>query len=152
MEEEDFRISLQFHIVFSTKNQEPIIAPHVCQSIWAYLGDVAREHRIKVLSIGGALDHVHLFFSPPTTISIEDIVQTMRKKSAAWVREAYVAMPDFAWQEGYAAFSVSESEIPKLTAYINEQDRHHLHTTYKEEYVALLEEHGITYDPGDLWS
>jgi putative transposase len=149
---EDFRISLAFHIIFSTKNQEPIVAPHVCQRVWAFLGDAAREHQIKPLSIGGALDHVHLLLSPPTTISIEDIVSIMKSESAAWVRETYAAMPNFAWQEGYAAFSVGEADVPALRAYINDQARYHHHTTFQQEYVALLEEHGIAYDPDDLWS
>jgi REP element-mobilizing transposase RayT len=149
---EEFRISLHFHIVFSTKNQEPIIAEHVRQGIWDVMGDAAREHRIKALCIGGTLDHVHLLFASPKTIPVEEIVQVMKKNSAAWVREAFPATPIFAWQEGYAAFSVSESDIPKLTAFINDQSNHHRHTTFRQEYIALLEENHVAYDPADLWS
>jgi REP element-mobilizing transposase RayT len=149
---EDFRISIHLHIVFSTKNQEPIVAEHVCRDIWAFLGDTAREHRIKVHCIGGALDHVHLFLAPPTTLSVAEIVHLMKENSAQWVRENYPAIPHFAWQEGDLTVSVSESEIPTLTAYINDQAHHHRHATFQQEYVALLKEYGIAYDPDDLWS
>jgi len=149
---EDFRISLNIHIVFSTRNQEPIIAEHVRQGIWDLMGDIAREQRIKVLGIGGTLDHVHLLLGLAPTISVEDTVQVLKKSSAAWARETFPATPGFAWQEGYAAFSVSEENVRALTRLLNKQADYHRHTTFRQEYIALLKEHHVSYDRDDLWT
>ena len=151
-DENEIRISFATHIVFSTKNQQPIIAEHVRQAMWDVMGDAARERRIRVECIGGTLDHVHLLLSPPATISVAEVVRLMKENSTAWVRETYPAMRDFAWQEGDASFGVSEEHIPALTAYLKDQARIHRYSTFQQEYIALLEENQITYDPDDLWT
>jgi putative transposase len=151
LKEGEFRISLNFHIVFSTKNQEPVIIGPFKERLWALMGDIARENRIKPLAVGGTADHIHLFMSMPTTLSVAETVALFKTESVKWVRETCPAYTSFAWQEGDASFSVSPSEIPKLSRYINEQEKFHRKKTFKQEYIALLEENGIEYDPNDLW-
>ena len=147
----DTYISLNIHYVFSTKNREPIIADHVKERIWAFMGGIARENRMKALCIGGTTDHAHLLISMPTTISVAKGIQLIKGGSTTWVHETFPGLQHFAWQEGYGAFSVSHSDIDQVTAYINNQEEHHRHKSFQEEYLALLKTNKVEYNEKYLW-
>jgi putative transposase len=147
----DTYIGLYIHYVFSTKNREPIIAEHVKERIWAFMGGIARENRMKALCIGGVMDHVHLLISMPATVSIAKTMQLIKGGTTAWVHDTFPGLQHFAWQEGYAAFSVSESSLGETIAYINNQEEHHRRKTFQEEYLELLKTNGVEYDEKYLW-
>jgi putative transposase len=149
--QEDFRISINIHYVFSTKGQQPLIVGNLKEQLWAFVGDIAREHRMKPLGIGGTADHIHIFISMPTTISIAEALRFFKDESVQWVRETYPALASFAWQEGDLAVGLSESVIEATVRSIIRQEEFHLRTTFKEEYVGLLRENGIEYDVEGLW-
>ena len=71
--------------------------------------------------------------------------------SSKWVHDTFPAEADFGWQEGYAAFSVSRSNVTQVAAYIEQQEAHHKRMTFEEEFVALLKRHGIEYDSKYVW-
>jgi REP element-mobilizing transposase RayT len=116
--------SLHYHVIFSTKHREPWISPDLEERVWKFLGGIARENGMKALLIGGMPDHVHL---------------------------ALPQMRGFAWQDGYGAFSVSKSNLPEVTAYIQNQREHHRIKTFQEEFLAFLVRHGVEYDERYLW-
>jgi REP element-mobilizing transposase RayT len=147
----DTYIGLYIHYVFSTKNREPIIATHVQERIWAFMGGIARENRMKALCIGGVADHVHLLISMPTTISVAKTMQLIKGGTTAWVHDTFPGQQHFAWQEGYGVFSVSECDLEQTIAYINRQEEHHRRKTFQEEYLELLKENGVEYDEKYLW-
>lgn len=92
--------------------------------------------------VGGMGDHAHLLIAIPSTITIARAVQMIKKGSSFWVRENEYNL--FEWQEGFAAFSVSLSNVEKVKAYIRDQEKHHRKMTFAEEWNALLKKHGIT--------
>ena len=99
--------SLNYHLVFSTKNREPWLIEAVCARLWPYLGGIARENGMKALEIGGVADHVHILVSVPATMALSNAVQLIKGGSSHWIKESFPNMAAFAWQDGYGAFSVS---------------------------------------------
>ncbi len=102
---------------------------------------------MPALAIGGIDNHVHLLLSLPATISLAKAMQTLKGVSSKWVNDNFSLRHEFAWQEGYAAFSVSISEVPKTVAYIKNQREHHRKQSFEEEFLLFLKRHGIEYDP-----
>jgi len=115
------------------------------------MGGIARENGMKARCIGGIADHVHLLVSIPTTLSIAKAIQLIKGGASAWIHETFPEMQDFAWQEGYGAFSVGVSQLAETIAYIENQEEHHRHKSFQEEYLAFLKRHEITYDEKYLW-
>ncbi len=144
-------ISLYIHIVFSTKGREPMIIPELQNRLWAYLGGIARENSMKALSVGGTEDHVHTLLSLPATLAVAKAVQRIKGGSSKWVHDADVDLRQFAWQEGYGAFSVNVSLIEETIRYIERQAEHHRRKTFQEEYIEFLKRHGIEYDERYVW-
>jgi REP element-mobilizing transposase RayT len=143
--------SVNIHYVFSTKNRAPLIAGNFKDRLWAFMGGIARENRMKALCVGGIADHVHLLVSVPTTLSISKGIQLIKGGSSTWVHETFPEMQNFAWQEGYGAFSVGVSHLDETIAYIKNQEEHHRHKSFQGEYLAFLKKHGIEYDEKHLW-
>lgn len=139
-----------YHCVFSTKDRRKLIASKLQPDLWAYMGGIAREHEMKALIIGGTDDHVHLLLSLPSTKPIAKAMQEIKSSSSKWMREQ-CRVKDFAWQEGYGAFSISQSLISVILQYIANQQEHHKKHDYQEEFLAILKKHQIEYDPRYVW-
>jgi len=101
---------------------------------------------MKALAIGGTTDHLHALLSLPGMMSFAKAVQLIKGGSSKWINDTFPGAKKFAWQEGYGAFSVSASQVPKTIAYINNQKEHHRKKTFQEEFLELLTKHGIEYD------
>jgi len=101
---------------------------------------------MKALAIGGTTDHLHALLSLPGMMSFAKAVQLIKGGSSKWINDTFPAPKKFEWQEGYGAFSVSASQVPKTIAYINNQKEHHRKKTFQEEFLELLTKHGIEYD------
>ena len=110
------------------------------------MGGIARANKMKALAIGGVADHVHLLLSLPATMNIAKAIQLIKAGSSKWVHESFRKQQKFAWQDGYAAFSVSASQVAKTIRYIANQKEHHRKRSFEEEFIALLDKHGIEYD------
>jgi REP element-mobilizing transposase RayT len=143
--------SLFYHVVFSTKNRVPHIHPDIEQRVWAYIGGVARKHKMTALQVGGVEDHVHALVMAPPTIAPSQIAQFLKGDSSKWAREEFPQLRGFGWQDGYGAFTVSKSALEEVAQYIREQRRHHEKRTFQSEFIALLEKHGVEYDERYLW-
>jgi REP element-mobilizing transposase RayT len=143
--------SLYYHIIFSTKNRHPWINPQIEQRLWEYLGGIARQHKMSALQIGGAPDHIHSLILAPATLSPSQIAQRLKGDSSKWIHGTFSGFRKFAWQDGYGAFTVSKSQLPPSIQYIQNQKEHHRKRTFQEEFLALLQKHGIQYDERYLW-
>jgi REP element-mobilizing transposase RayT len=139
-----------FHCVWSTKERRPLITADLRERLWAYLGGIARQNGMKALAVGGVEDHVHVLLSLPSTMPISKAVQLLKGGSSKWVHEMFPGK-EFAWQEGYGAFSVGISQVPDTITYIEGQEEHHRRRTFQEEFLAILSKHGIEYDPRYVW-
>jgi len=144
-------LSLLGHFTWSTARREPWIEADMREDLYSYIGGIMRNKNARLISAGAMFDHVHLYASLPSTISIADFVNAVKSNSSRWIHESYSRFRGFAWQEGYGAFSVSKSEEGKVVKYISNQEEHHRKRTFKEELVGLLDKHGIVYDKRYIW-
>lgn len=143
--------SLHYHFVFSTKNRERWLSPEIEQRVWEYMGGIARQNDMKALQIGGLDDHVHLVVGLPPTLTVSRALQLLKGGSSKWFHETFPDLAGFEWQDGYAAFTVSKSQLPDVIGYAANQREHRRVRTFQEEYRALLEKHGIEYDERYVW-
>jgi putative transposase len=142
--------NLLYHIVFSTKERQPLITNEINDELYRYIGGIIRAEGGKLLEIGGIEDHVHILAKLKPAIAVSDALRLIKANSSKWANEGKAKMR-FAWQEGFGAFSVSESQVEPVAHYIRHQEEHHARQTYQEEFVSLLERHGVEYDPRYLW-
>jgi putative transposase len=143
--------ALHYHIIFSTKNRQPRITSDIEQRVWAYLGGIARENGMMPLQIGGVEDHVHLVIALPPTLPPSKAAQLLKGGSSKWIHETFPSLSALTWQDGYAAFTISKSNLPEVVQYVEHQREHHRTRTFQEEYRMLLDRHGIQYDERYLW-
>jgi putative transposase len=143
--------NLLYHLVFSTKCRIPLITPKLQDELYRYIGGIIRSEGGIILEIGGINDHIHLLTKFKPTKTISEMLACIKANSSKWANENKMKMQKFGWQEGYAAFSVSESQASAVIKYIRSQEEHHRKQTFQEEYVALLERHGIAYNEQYLW-
>jgi hypothetical protein len=73
-------------------------------------------------------------------------MRVVKAKSSLWVHQTFPKAAAFAWQEGYAVFSVSKSAEPNVKAYIANQATHHKKRDFKGELIGLLNKHDVEYD------
>jgi len=132
------------HIVFSTKGRVKSLSPSLQPQLWSYLAGICRNEKILVHAIGGTEDHVHCLLQIPSTIALSKAILALKANSSRWLR---LTSRSFAWQQGYASFSVSASLLPTVARYIRNQQMHHRKMSFEDELVALLRKHGAEYDP-----
>ena len=137
------------HLVFSTKNREPLITPDHRQRVFEYLAGTLNAISCPAVIVGGMPDHVHLLFVQARTMSLSQIVEEVKKESSKWAKT--VVHPDFYWQNGYGAFSVSPSKVPDVTRYIAEQETNHRERDYQAELRELLRKNGMEWDERYVW-
>jgi putative transposase len=132
------------HAVYSTKNREDLIPPEFEKRLYSFIAAVAREHKIPLLAAAGMPNHSHLLFLLPATISLAAAVNIFKANSSRFMHQRGFS---FQWQSGYGAFSVSVSQLDKVTAYVRSQREHHKKMTFEQEFLALLKKSGVPYDP-----
>ena len=138
-------LSLHYHLVFGTKNREPLIAPEWRTRFHDYLGGTLRGLGGFPEGVGGVADHVHLFSGLKATHCLAEVLRELKKASSAWVHEE-IGLRVFNWQEGYAAFTVSATSRDVVRHYIANQEEHHRVKSFREELVEMLNKAGIEYD------
>jgi len=131
------------HLIFGTKERRKMIPPQMVPRVWEYIAGICRNHRIFPVTVGGMRDHAHVLIDLPASIALSEAVVLIKANSSKWLNEEGV---DFNWQEGYGAFAVSVSNVPAVIRYIQNQERHHRKTSFKDEYRAFLIKHGVEFD------
>jgi REP element-mobilizing transposase RayT len=138
-------LSLHYHVVFGTKNHEPMIQAAWRRKLHAYLGGIIRTGDGIAESIGGASDHVHLLIGLRATHRLADVLRELKAVSSGWVHNE-IGDRGFAWQEGYGAFTVSASQRGEVRRYIERQEEHHRTRTFRDEHLELLRRSGVEFD------
>ena len=139
-------ISCNVHYVFSTKNHHRWLTPDIRNRLLPYFGGICKEHGCKLIKGGGIEDHIHLLVSLSPTITISKAIQYLKGGSSRWIHETFKEMKDFAWQEGYGAFTISRSQLDQTIQYISNQEEHHKIKSFKGEFVDFLKFHDIEYE------
>jgi REP element-mobilizing transposase RayT len=135
------------HLVFHTKYSSVTIREEDLPALFAYIDGIIVNKNAMVIQIGGVPNHIHILCTLPRTISMADFVEDIKKCSSKWMKTIAPYYSEFAWQGGYAVFSVSASGVEKVKAYVQNQKEHHRKKTFKEEYEAFLKAYNIEYNP-----
>jgi REP element-mobilizing transposase RayT len=138
------------HVVFSTKNREPHLADEWREELFCVLGGATNHLGCHSLIVGGVADHVHLLFQLGRTITIADAVSKIKSTSSLWVGQTR-GVAGFHWQAGYGAFSVSQSNVEAVRAYIRRQPEHHQKQSFQDELRAWLRRYEIEWDERYVW-
>ncbi len=140
------------HIVFSTKNRVPFLKdPDLRSRLHAYMAGVLQNIGCEPILIGGVEDHVHILCNLSRTITIAGLVEEVKKSPSKWMKEQGTTFSDFYWQGGYGAFSVSQSNVEQVRAYIAAQVEHHRKVSFQDEFRALCLKHGVAIDERFVW-
>jgi REP element-mobilizing transposase RayT len=137
------------HLVFSTKDRMPLIAPEVHPDLWNYLAGALNAIDCPALEVGGVADHVHLLFLLSKNWALAKVIEEVKKESSKWAKEKVHSK--FYWQAGYGAFSVSASKEQQVTDYIRDQEEHHRKRTFQDEVRVLMEKHKQPLDERYFW-
>jgi putative transposase len=139
------------HIIFSTKHREPWLDSSIRPRMHAYLATICRDLGGEAFRTGGVSDHVHIVTTLPRALSQAQMIERIKKASSKWIKPLKSCYRDFFWQRGYAAVSVSPSQLDGVLQYVQRQKEHHCTRTFQEEYRQLLNRHGIKFDERYVW-
>lgn len=139
------------HIIFSTKNREPWLHTDLRPRMHAYLATICHDANADLVRVGGVADHIHIVTTLPRTLSQAQLIEQIKKTSSKWIKALDVRYRGFFWQRGYAAFSVSPSQLESVLEYVDKQQEHHCTRTFQEEYRELLRKHGVGFDERYVW-
>ena len=137
---------IYIHVVFSVKGRQNLIQNNWKDDLHKYICGIVNGKDQKVYAIGGVADHIHILISIKPNISVSDLVRDIKANSSKWINEKKYINQKFQWQEGFGAFSSSQSHLDTIIAYINNQEKHHQKRTFKNEYLELLEKFNVDYD------
>ena len=139
------------HMIFSTKERRPFIAEEIQAELNAYLAGALRNIGCPAILVGSVEDHVHALFALSKNLAISQVVKEVKVESSKWMKTKDPGLKVFCWQSGYGAFSVSQSMIEPVRAYIAGQKEHHRKKTFQQELRDFLEKHGVEYDERYVW-
>ena len=143
--------NLLFHIVFSTKERQPWLDQDLSSRVYDYLGGAIRSEGGTSISINGCADHIHVLAKLRQDKAVSEALRGIKANSSGWIHRTFRPLRAFAWQIGYGAFTVSQSQVDKVKLYIANQQTHHQRVSFKEEFIALLQAHEVEYDERYLW-
>ncbi len=135
-----------YHIVFSTKNRQPVLTPARREDLFRYIWGIINNHEGHLYRINGVEDHVHILSDLHPTVCLADLVKAIKTGSSKWIKENGI-FPEFGhWQDGYGAFTQSPPDKDAVIEYIKRQEEHHRCTSFVDEYRELLKRAGIEFD------
>ena len=143
---------LYVHIVFHIKNSQIPIQKEDKNDLYAYIGAIIKDNESSPILINGMSDHLHIFCIQSKNIALAKLIEEIKRHSSRWLKTRGSNYTRFAWQGGYAGFSVSASLFHKTKLYIENQEIHHKKMTFKEELVIFLKEYGVEYNEQYLWT
>jgi len=133
-------------VVFAVKYREAIIANEWKATLFGVIGNLINDTGCKTIIVNGVEDHVHCFLGIKPTVSISELMKTVKAKSSKYINDHNLTKSRFEWQEGYGAFSYSHSQIDAVYKYILNQEEHHKKQTFKEEYLEFLDKFQVPFD------
>jgi REP element-mobilizing transposase RayT len=139
----DVFTQLYIHLIFCPAKRQSLIQPEWEERLHKFITGVVEKRGHKLLAIGGMPDHIHIFFGLKPAEGISDLVREIKNASNSFVKNEKLSKYTFNWQNGYAAFSYSRSQIDRVCKYILNQKEHHKKQRLKEEFMKMCEDHDI---------
>ena len=132
--------------VFAVKYRDAVLDKDWRKDVFAVIGNLINETGCKTIIVNGVEDHVHCFLGLKPTVSISELMKTIKAKSSKYINDNRLLLNRFEWQEGYGVFSYSQSHIKEVYNYVANQEKHHHKESFKEEYLKYLDKFEVPYD------
>jgi putative transposase len=139
------------HLIFSTKNRELVLSDDIRPELHPYMATVLKGMDSSAILLNSVEDHAHILFHLSKNHALCDVIEAVKKDSSKWIKTKGKAYRNFHWQNGYGAFSVSQSHVAHVVKYIESQKEHHRIKTFQEEFRAFLEKYRVPYDERYVW-
>jgi len=133
-------------VVFAVKYREAVIVNEWKSQLFGVIGNLINETGCKTIIVNGVVDHIHCFLGLKPTVSISELMKTVKAKSSKYINDNNLTKSRFEWQEGYGAFSYGHSQINAVYKYIANQEEHHKKQDFKEEYLKFLDKFQVPFD------
>jgi putative transposase len=137
---------IYIQVVFAVKYRKALIDISWQNNLFGVIGNLINETGCKTIIVNGVEDHVHCFLGLKPTIAVSELMKTVKAKSSKFINDHSLTNQRFEWQEGYGAFSYSQSQIDAVYKYIQNQEEHHKKQTFREEYLDFLQKFKVSYD------
>lgn len=137
------------HLVWATLGRAPMLSKAAAAMTTGWLQQYSREKGIYLKACHFNAEHVHALIDLPTNLSIENVVQLFKGASSHWINEQKVVPGRFSWGRGYGVFSVSESAVGDVVAYIANQEEHHRKRSFADELKLFVERYGLDWHDGE---
>jgi len=145
-------VNLLVHLVFSTKNRQPLIRREIEQELFAYMAGILKKLDSAGLAINGTSDHVHLLITQSKNVALSRLVAELKRSSSKWIKTKGPEFRGFDWQDGYGAFSIGQSNAEALKDYITHQKERHKTRSFQEELLDILRKYHVAYDERYIWT
>ena len=142
---------LYVHIIFHIKNNQIPIRQEDEKELYAYMGGIIKQKSSYPIKINGTENHIHILAIMSKNISLADFLEEIKKNSSRWIKTKGEHYEYFAWQKGYAGYSVSQSKVATVANYIERQKEHHKKYSFQDEYLKFLREYNVDFDENYLW-
>jgi putative transposase len=143
--------NILLHLVFSTKNREPLILAEMEPELYAYIAAIHKNMACPLLDIGGTSNHLHILCRLERVVTVSKLLEEVKKSSSKWMKTKDKRLVGFSWQAGHGAFSIGMSNIEALEKYIARQKEHHRLQSFEDEYRALLKKYHVEWDENHVW-
>src|SRR5713101_4424211 len=137
--------------VFAVEGRQSLIRRENKEELHMYMTGIIQNHKNKLLAIHCMPDHTHVFFGLRPSMAISDLMQELKADSTNFINRKRWFAGRFNWQEGYGAFSYGHSQIGEVIRYIENQEKHHARTSFRQEYVSFLKKFEVQYNPKYLF-
>lgn len=137
---------IYIHIVFAVQGRQNLIKKEHREELHKYITGVIRNKQQKLIAINSVSDHVHILIGMKPTIALSDLVRDIKANSSTFIKKKRWLKGRFNWQEGFGAFSYAHSQLDVIVKYIQNQEKHHVKKSFKEEYLGMLKKFNVQYD------
>lgn len=143
--------NIYIHLIFSTKDRFKLLTDDFRPSLHSYFGQVGKTIDCPIILVNSVEDHVHILHRLSRTTTVAKAVEEFKKSTSKWLKSQSATLANFSWQGGYGAFSVSESSLDSVKAYIADQREHHRTKSFKDEFREFLTKNNLSFDEQYLW-
>lgn len=145
-------VSVLVHVVFSTKDRRDLISPAIEKELFAYMAGILRKLECPCLAVNGTSNHIHFLIAQSKNIALSRVMEELKKSSSKWIKTKGENFKHFAWQQGYGAFSIGQSNIEALKNYIADQKKRHQKKSFESEFLEILKKYRVDYDARYIWA
>lgn len=144
-------VSCLIHVVIGTWHQRSLLSADLRSQLSSYLSVVVKAKGMKLVALGGTENHIHFLLAIPSKLSIESAILPVKQSSTIWIRQHFETLRSFSWASGFAAFSISRSQLDSTLLYIQNQEQFHWRKSFEEEYKEFLNYHHLPYHEASLF-